>query len=141
MFFFSAITHAIMTGMKDGTTTTTVIRSDDLGRIKTSPISYTQSTGGITANGAGTAVNMTVAPASQYTMIVDLTAGSTTTVEVDLECSIDGTDYAQMATITSLAAEPALIGAQGVPCFYMRYNVVTVGSGNTLEIHLLGTTK
>jgi hypothetical protein len=34
---------------------------------------------------------------------------------------------------------PALTSIGDVPCDYMRYNVVTVGSGNTLAIDLLAT--
>ncbi len=101
--------------------------------------SFTQSTASITGNGAGTTVTMTTTPMSKYTMIIDRTAGSTNPVEVDLECSIDSTDFVQIATITDLTNEPVLTSVDGVPCPYMRYNVVTVGAGNTLQVHLFAT--
>jgi hypothetical protein len=100
---------------------------------------FTQSTASITGNAAGTTLAMTTTPMSNMTMQIDRTAGSTDAVEVDLECSLDATDFTQIATITSLVGEPVLTTATGTACPNMRYNVVTVGSGNTLQIHLLAT--
>lgn len=99
--------------------------------------SFTQTTAGVTTNAAGTSVNMTTTAMSKFTMLIDRTAGATNVVEIDLDCSIDNTDFVQIATITDLTNEPALTSQDGTPCYYMRYNVVTVGAGNTLQIHLL----
>jgi hypothetical protein len=76
---------------------------------------------------------------SKYTMIIDRTAGTTDVVEIDLQCSINNTAFVQIATITSLVNEPVLTSIGDIPCAYMRYNVVTVGSGNTVSIDLLAT--
>jgi len=106
---------------------------------------FNQSTTDITTNAAGTAVNMTTTTMSNYTLIIDRTGGATDVVEIDLECSIDGTIWPantmEIATIVSLAVEPARAGSttSTIPCNYMRYNVVTVGAGNTLTIQLLAT--
>jgi hypothetical protein len=100
---------------------------------------FTQSTTGITTNAAGTTVTMTTTPMSKYTMIIDRTAGTTDVVEIDLQCSINNTAFVQIATITSLVNEPVLTSIGDIPCAYMRYNVVTVGSGNTVSIDLLAT--
>jgi hypothetical protein len=101
--------------------------------------SFTQSTTGINANGAGSTVTMTTTPMSDFTMIVDRTAGSTDAVEIDVECSINGTAWVQIATVTSLTGEPVLANAVDVPCSLLRYNVVTIGTGNTVAIDLLAT--
>lgn len=99
--------------------------------------SFTQSTTGVTTNAAGATVTMTGTPMSKYTMIVNRTVGSTNIVEIDLECSIDNTAFVQISTATDLTNEPVLVATGDIPCRYMRYNVVTVGSGNTLAIDLL----
>lgn len=101
--------------------------------------SFTQSTTGITTNAAGTTVTMTTTPMNKYTMIINRTAGATDVVEIDLECSIDNVAVVQIATITSLVGEPVLASVGNTPCNLMRYNVVTVGAGNTLAIDLLAT--
>ena len=98
---------------------------------------FVQSTTGVTGNAAGTTVDMTTTPMAKFTMVIDRTAGTTDTVEVDLQCSINNTAFVQIATITDLTNEPALTSAANIPCAYARYNVVTVGSGNTLAIDLL----
>jgi hypothetical protein len=106
---------------------------------------FNQSTTGVTTNAAGTAVNMTTTPMSKFTLIVDRTGGATDAVEIDLECSIDGTIWPantmEIVSIVTLAVEPARAGSttSTIPCNYMRYNVVTVGAGNTLTIQLLAT--
>jgi len=100
-------------------------------------MSFSQSTTGITTNAAGTAVNMTTTPMSKLAMIVDRTAGATNTVDVRVEASFDGTIFVQVAQITDLTTEPVYISTSDVPSKYMRYNVVTVGAGNTLTIQLL----
>lgn len=100
---------------------------------------YDQTTASVTTNAAGTAVDMTNTPPARYTMIVDRTAGATNTVEIDLQCSVDATTYVQIATITDLTNEPVLTAIGDVPCKWMRYNVVTIGAGNTVTINLLAT--
>lgn len=103
--------------------------------------SFSQVTNNITTNAPGTVLVANTTPPSKYTMQIDRTAGATDVIEVDLECSIDTNqqDFTQIATITSLVGEPALTSLDGTPCLHLRYNVVTVGAGNTLQIHLLAT--
>jgi len=101
--------------------------------------SFSQSTASITGNAAGTTVTMSTTPMSKFTMVIDRTVGSTNPVEVDLQCSLDGSIWVQIGTITDLTNEPVLTSVDGNPCQSMRYNVVTVGSGNTLTIQLLAT--
>ena len=101
--------------------------------------SWSQSTTGVTTNAAGTTVTMSTTPMSKFTMVIDRTVGSTNPVEVDLQCSLDGSIWVQIGTITDLTNEPVLTSVDGNPCQSMRYNVVTVGSGNTLTIQLLAT--
>lgn len=98
--------------------------------------SFSQSTTGVTTNAAGTTVTMTTSPKSKYSMVIDRTAGSTDVVEVDLQCSINNVAFSQIATITSLVGEPVITNISEVPCLYMRYNVVTIGVGNTLAIDI-----
>lgn len=100
--------------------------------------SFNQSTTGIDADAsAGTAIDMTETPMSDYVMVIDRTAGSQDVVEVDLECSLDNSIFAQMGTVTDLSTEPTFTNVNDIPCNYIRYNVVTVGSGNTLTVQLL----
>ncbi len=102
--------------------------------------SFSQSVAGITTDaGGGTSVDMSLSPMNDYVMVIDRTAGATDVVEIDLECSIDNSIFSQIETITSLATEPAFINKPDVPCNYMRYNVVTVGAGNTITVQLLAT--
>lgn len=102
--------------------------------------SFTQETTGITTVSTGTAVDMSTTPMHFYTMIVDRTAGAEDVVEINLECSINGTAFIVIAAITSLVSEPALINpVETVPCNEMRYDVVDEGAGNTLAIDLLAT--
>ncbi len=99
--------------------------------------SFNQGTGGITTNGVGTTVDMSNTPMSKFTMVVDRTAGATNVVEIDLECSVDGSVFVQIGTITDLTNEPVLTSVDGTPCLNIRYNVVTVGAGNTISVALL----
>jgi hypothetical protein len=100
---------------------------------------FKQTTTGITGDGAGTALNMSTTPMSKFSLVVDRTAGSTDTVEIDLELSYDnGIWFKSGATVTTLATDPN-VGFSGAvePSLYVRYRVVTVGSGNTLTVQII----
>ena len=97
---------------------------------------FSQTTSGITTNAEGAVINMEDEVMSKYLMTVHRTAGTTDVVEVDLKVSIDGIDYVQIATVTSMATTPTSANANGYPAQFMQYNVVTVGTGNTLRISL-----
>lgn len=105
--------------------------------------SFTQTTTGVAANGAGTSVDMTTTPMSKYTISVLRTAGATDTVNIGMQCSLDNANFqnpVNMPTVLSIAGGFTILSdtsANGVPCLYMRYNVGTVGAGNTLTIRLL----
>ena len=101
--------------------------------------SFSQDTTGITTNGAGTTVVMTTTPMSKFAMTIDRTAGSTDAVEIDLECNTNNANSipVQIATVTSLTNEPVYTSIDGSPCESIQYNIVTVGSGNTLTVQLL----
>ncbi len=98
---------------------------------------------GIAANGAGTSINMSDVPMSKYTMIIDRTAGTTDVVAINLECSYDNVIWPgttqSIINVTTLAVEPTRNSAGDVPCNYIRYNVVTIGTGNTVTIQLIAT--
>ena len=107
-------------------------------------INFSKSTTGITTDaGGGTAIDMSSTPMSKYTMIIDRTAGATDVIEIHLECSLDGTIWSNtndaLISVTTTANEPTRNSFNGGPCQQIRYNVVTVGAGNTLTIQLLAT--
>lgn len=94
---------------------------------------------GISANGAGT-----VFPADKsraITMYVQRTAGTTDTVDIRLEGMIatNSGDNAwfTLASITSLAGGAAVVHVVDKPVIYIRYNVVNIGTGNTINIRIL----
>ncbi len=103
--------------------------------------SFTQTTAGVNANGAGTAINMTTTPMKYYTISVLRTAGATDAVTVFFECSLDGTNFISLApAITTIAGGFNLVpSTTPASCLYGRYNVNTIGAGNTLTIRLLAT--
>jgi hypothetical protein len=101
--------------------------------------SFFQSTTGIASNAAGASVAMLTSPMSEYTMVIDRTAGSTDVVEIDLECSLDNAIFTQIGTVITLVAEPTFTNVNGIPCYYVRYNVVDIGSGNTVTVQILAT--
>ncbi len=94
----------------------------------------TLTTTGVTGTGAGTSVAVSGVHPDAYAVSVIRTAGSTDVVEVDLECSQDNSAWAQMNTITTVAGGSNGAGNANRACNFIRYNVVTVGSGNTLTI-------
>ncbi len=101
--------------------------------------SFSQATTSITSNGAGTTIVMSTTPMSKHAMLIDRTAGATDAVEIDVECSINSASpiFVQIATIIDLANEPVYVSADGSPCGDLRFNVVDIGAGNTVTIHLL----
>jgi hypothetical protein len=102
--------------------------------------SFSQTATSVSANGAGTTLDLTATPMNKFTMIVDRTAGTTNAVEIDLECGINSARMVQIATITDLTTEPAIIAPSlNYTCNYIRYNVIDVGVGNTLTIDILAT--
>lgn len=93
-----------------------------------------QTTTGVAANGAGTGIAVDSTHPDAFSIEVIRTAGATDTVEVDLECSQDNSAWAQMNTVTSVAGGSNSVGNTNRACKYIRYNVVTVGAGNTHTI-------
>jgi len=94
---------------------------------------------GIDANGTGDAFDMEATPMSKFTLTVDRTAGATDTVNVAFQCSLDGASFITILAVTDLSAEPVLQSVGDTPCLQVRYNVGTVGAGNTLTVSWVGT--
>jgi len=101
--------------------------------------SFTQSTTGITTNAAGTSVNITTTPMSKFTMAVIRTAGTTDVLEVDFEGSLDNSNFFELGTIVTVIGGKTMVHVADKPVAYMRYNVIAVGTGNTLSIQLLAS--
>ena len=93
-------------------------------------------TTGIIANGIGT--ELIVDPDTRdIVIIIGRTAGSTNTIGVNLQCSIEGSPFATIATVTALTNAVANLAAPNWTCSRIRYNVTTIGAGNTLTIVLV----
>lgn len=103
---------------------------------------FFQTTTGITTDaGGGTTLITGATTTTKYTMIIDRTAGATDVIEVHLECSLDNVIFSNtndaLISVTTTANEPTRNSFDGAPCRGIRYNVVTVGAGNTLTIQIL----
>ena len=103
---------------------------------KISPVFY-RSVAGINANGTGVVIDMTAAPKSRFTMNVIRTAGATDTVSIALEGSLDNSNWIALGSITDVTSGKATTSVVDKPARHLRYNVVTVGAGNTHMIQLL----
>ena len=101
--------------------------------------SFNQSTGGVNANGAGTALSLAATPLSKFTIMVLLTIGSAAYV-VDLEGQVNGIGWVPLGTLSSSSAIDALHVANK-PVNAIRYNVTTIGGGNTMTIGLLASAR
>ena len=99
--------------------------------------SFNQSTAGVNANGAGSALSLATTPMSKFTIIVLLTIGSAAFV-VDLEGQINGIGWVPLGTLSSSSSIDALHVVNN-PVNAIRYNVTTIGGGNTMTIGLLAS--
>lgn len=99
--------------------------------------SFTQATTGITTNAAGISVDMTTTPMSKFSMFVIRTTGATDVVSINLEGSYDGTNWFTAGSIITVTGGSNKVHVVDQPYRFIRYNVVTVGAGNTLTIQLL----
>lgn len=100
---------------------------------------YTQTAAGITANGAGTTISLTQTTVSKFTLQVVRTAGASAYV-VALEGSINGTNWVPIGTLSSSAATD-MVHVVNKALTNVRYNVTTVGAGNTLTTLLLASAR
>jgi hypothetical protein len=99
---------------------------------------FKQTTSGITTNAAGSTLFMGTTPMNDHSIQVDRTAGATDVVDIRFECQLESPSWTSIFTISTLASEPVMNQSRIVrPCMNVRYNVVTVGAGNTLAIHIL----
>ncbi len=102
---------------------------------------FVQSTSGITTNTTGTIINMSSTPMSKFSLLITRTVGATDVVSINLE----GCGDAACARPFTFASVTSVTGGNGAaftgdkPVRFMRYNVVTVGAGNTLTIDLVAT--
>lgn len=93
-----------------------------------------RSTTGVNANGAGTAEDCSGSGFRNFSFMVIRTAGASAYV-VDFEGSLDGTNYVTIDTISASGASN-MIHIANKPLRYYRYNVTTIGAGNTLTIQM-----
>ncbi len=101
--------------------------------------SFNQSTAGVNSNGAGTALSLATTPMSRFSIIVLLTIGSAAFV-VDLEGQINGIGWVPLGTLSSSSAIDALhVVNKAVNA--IRFNVTTIGGGNTMTIGLLASAR
>ena len=99
--------------------------------------SFNQSTAGVNSNGAGTTLSLATTPLSKFTIIVLLTVGSAAYV-VNLEGQVNGIGWVPLGTLSSSSAIDAL-HVVNKPVNAIRFNVTTIGGGNTMTIGLLAT--
>lgn len=124
-------------------------RADESGNWKPLIQSFRQVNTGIIANGAGPALDCSSCPRESISMVVKRTAGLTDSCAINIQISLNGTDWVTLtgtagagfggpvAVQSFLYNNPAYACAHTGPFKYVRYNVVTVGAGNTLSIELL----
>ncbi len=101
--------------------------------------SFNQSTAGVNSNGAGTILSLATTPLSKFTIIVLLTVGSAAYV-VDLEGQVNGIGWVPLGTLSSSSAIDAL-HVVNKPVNAIRFNVTTIGGGNTMTIGLLASAR
>lgn len=92
---------------------------------------------GVNANGAGTTRDASTSAYSNFSMQVVRTAGASAYV-VDMEGSLDNANWVSIGTLSSSAASD-MIHITNKPLRYYRYNVTTIGAGNTLSIYTLSS--
>ncbi len=115
--------------------TALVINADGTMAVGSEP-AFQQIVTGITSNGAGTALDMSTSPKTIHTLTVNRTAGATDVVSISIQCSGDNSTFVQVATITDLSNEPVLASHSGSTCYYLQYNITTIGAGNTVDVVL-----
>ncbi|KKN26919.1 hypothetical protein LCGC14_0869910 [marine sediment metagenome] len=101
--------------------------------------SFNQSTAGVNSNGAGTTLSLATTPLSKFTIIVLLTVGSAAFV-VDLEGQVNGIGWVALGTLSSSSSIDAL-HVVNKPVNAIRFNVTTIGGGNTMTIGLLASAR
>ncbi len=101
--------------------------------------SFNQSTAGVNSNGAGTTLSLATTPLSRFTIMVLLTVGSAAYV-VDLEGQVNGIGWVPIGTLSSSSSIDAL-HVVNKPVNAIRFNVTTIGGGNTMTIGLLATAR
>ncbi len=95
---------------------------------------YMQTATGITANGTGATLDMSKGPKSKFTRAWSRTAGASN-ADIDVQGSLDGTNWFDL--INEGAIPEGATFKVDAPVSYIRYNVIDVGSGNTITIILL----
>lgn len=102
--------------------------------------SWFQQVTGINADATvGELINLIQTPMSKFAIALVRTAGATDTVDVDLEGSLDGVNWFSLANVTSVAGGASITFVVDKPVRFARYNVTTVGSGNTLTVQILAS--
>ncbi len=101
--------------------------------------SFNQSTAGVNSNGVGSTISLATTPMSKFTIIVLLTIGSAAYV-VDLEGQINGIGWVSLGTLSS-GNTPDMLHVVNKPVNAIRYNVTTIGGGNTMTIGILASSR
>ena len=101
--------------------------------------SFNQSTAGVNSNGVGSSISLATTPMSKFTIMVLLTIGSAAYV-VDLEGQINGIGWVSLGTLSS-GNTPDMLHVVNKPVNAIRYNVTTIGGGNTMTIGILASSR
>lgn len=104
--------------------------------------SFRQTTNAITILGEGSIINMSKSPLSKLSLSItgQANGGTFTSCSVNLEVSLDGSNWQKVLTLT-LAAAGVESDESQFPCFFIRYNVtaLSIVEGADLDISLLAS--
>lgn len=93
----------------------------------------------ISANGFGNSLSLGQHLMSTHSILVSRVAGSTDVVDIRLEGNNYMNNWYTILQITSLAGGTVYKSVGNTPARFIRYNIVDIGAGNTLEIALAST--
>jgi hypothetical protein len=130
--------------IKDASNATVPVMSATLGSDQVQQIGWAMQTRSdtYTGTGNGTAVNVATLGMSKFALQVKQT-GTVTSWQVDLEASLDGTNFVQIASHTKAGdGDGAVVftGANQFPALYFRTRCVglTLGGGTNVVATIVG---
>ncbi len=99
--------------------------------------SFRQSTATITSTGAGTALDMSNTPMGKLSMSLtgQTNTGTFTSCTVDLQASLDNTNWRTIMTMT-LASATTDIDVTEFPTLYLRYNVTALSIAGDADLDI-----
>ncbi len=101
--------------------------------------SFIQAVSGINSNGVGSTLDLVTTPMSRHTIEVDLTVGSSAYV-IELQGLIGAGAWTVLGILSSSDA-PDMLHIVNKPVTQLRYNITTIGSGNTMTINILSIAR